>query len=85
MVSIALPKRIEEKLRKRAEETETLPEELTVDLIVKSLNEEIDPEELVEHYQTLNEKYLAAAKELLSKGDPDSKFGKIMGSYFINS
>jgi len=80
MVSIALPKRIEEKLRKRAEETGTLPEELTVDLIVKSLKEEIDPEELVEHYQTLSEKYLAEAKQLLSKGDLVQSSEKLWGA-----
>jgi hypothetical protein len=80
MVSIALPKRIEEKLRKKAEETGTLPEELTVDLIVKSLKEEIDPEELVEHYQTLSEKYLAEAKQLLSKGDLVQSSEKLWGA-----
>lgn len=68
MVSIALPKRIEEKLKERAEETGTLPEELTLDLIIQGLKEEIDPEELAEHYQTLSQKYFQEAKQLLNEG-----------------
>ena len=33
------------------------------------MNEELDPEGLVEHYQFLSEKYLDDARELLKKGD----------------
>ncbi len=80
MVSIVLPKRIEEKLRKKAEEIGTLPEELTIELIIQGLEEEIDPEELIEHYQTLSEKYLGEAKELLSKGDIVQSSGKLWGA-----
>ncbi len=67
--SIALPQRLVVKLREKAEETDSLPDELGIDLLSKSLNEELDPEELVEHYQSLSEKYLTEAKEFLSKGD----------------
>jgi len=66
--SITLPHRLEGKLREKAGETDSLPEELGIDLLSNSLNEEIDPEELVEHYQSLSEKYLTEAKEFLSKG-----------------
>jgi uncharacterized protein (DUF433 family) len=37
--------------------------------MLKALNEELDPEELVEHYQVLSEKYLSEAKEFLGKED----------------
>ena len=67
--SITLPQRLVMKLREKAEETDSLPEELGVELLQKRLNEELDPEELVEHYQSLSEKYLAEARELLKKGD----------------
>ena len=46
-----------------------LPDELAVELLRERLNEELDPEDLVEHYRTLSEKYLAEAKEFLSKED----------------
>jgi len=66
---IILPKRLGEKLRKKAEAAGYLAEELGVELLRKSLNEELDPEDLVEHYQALSEKYLEEAKELLKKRD----------------
>ena len=67
--SITLPRRLSEKLSEKAQEMGYLPEELGVELLSKSLNEELDPEGLVEHYQSLSEKYLDDAKELLKKGD----------------
>lgn len=67
MVTIILPKKLDEKLRKKAEETGYLPEELAIELLHKDLNQELDPEDLVEHYQALSEKYLAEAKEFLGK------------------
>jgi len=66
---IILPKRLGEKLRKKAEAAGYLTEELGVELLRKSLNEELDPEDLVEHYQALSEKYFEEAKELLKKRD----------------
>ncbi|RLG29274.1 hypothetical protein DRN97_12160 [Methanosarcinales archaeon] len=64
---IILPKRLGEKLRKKAEAAGYLTEELGVELLRKSLNEELDPEDLVEHYQALSEKYFEDAKEFLRK------------------
>ena len=67
--SVVLPKKLGMKLREKAEETGYLPNELAVEFVRKSLNEELDPEELVEHYQALSEKYLEEARELLKKDD----------------
>lgn len=67
--SLSLPQKLGLKLREKAEEAGYLPEEFGVELIRKSLNEELDPEDLVEHYRALSEKYLAEAKELLKEGD----------------
>jgi hypothetical protein len=60
--STTLLQRLSEKLREEAEETGYLPEELGVEFVLKGLNEELDPEDLVEHYQPLSERYLADAK-----------------------
>ena len=67
--AVILPKKLGYKLRDKAEETGYLPEELGVELISQGLNEELDPEDFVEQYRALSEKYLAEAKELLKKGD----------------
>lgn len=42
------------KLRAKAEEADLLPHELA--LLFNSLNEELDPEELVVHYRALSDK-----------------------------
>ena len=78
--SIALPHRLVVKLREKAEEMGYLPEELGVELLSKSLNEELDPEGLVEHYQSLSEKYLDDARELLKKGDLVQASGMFWGA-----
>jgi len=80
MAPIILPKKLDEKLRERAGETGTLPEELGVELIRNSLHEELDPEELIEHYQSLSEKYLAEAREFLNKGDLVQTSEKLWGA-----
>jgi len=80
MVAIILPKKLDEKLRERAGETGTLPEELGVELIRNSLHEELDPEEFIEHYQALSEKYLAEAREFLNKGDLVQTSEKLWGA-----
>lgn len=67
VASISLPLKLGEKLRNKAEETDSLPDELAIELLFKGLGEELDPEDLVEHYKTLSDKYLREAKELLSK------------------
>jgi hypothetical protein len=78
--SILLPRRLGEKLREKAAETGYLPDELGVELLRKSLNEELDPEDLVEQYRELSEKYLAEAKELLSAGDLVQASEKLWGA-----
>ena len=68
--SIPLPARLREKLQQRgAEEKDTLPEEVGIELLEKSLDAELDPAELVEHYQVLSERYHSEARELLNTGD----------------
>lgn len=77
-ISVILPQKLGLKLREKAKEMGYLPEELSVELLSRSLNEELDPEGLVEHYQSLSEKYLGEARELLKKGDlvqASEKFG----------
>lgn len=69
MATVILPERLEYKLKAKAEATGYLPEELGVELLSRSLDEELDPEDLVEHYKRLSEKYLVEAKELLKKND----------------
>ncbi|PXF53110.1 MAG: hypothetical protein C4B56_03400 [Candidatus Methanophagaceae archaeon] len=77
---IILPKRLGDKLREKAEEIGYLPEELGLELVRNSLNEELDPEDLAEHYQALSEKYLKDAKELLSKDDRVQASEKLWGA-----
>ncbi|MHC1599912.1 MAG: PaREP1 family protein, partial [Candidatus Methanospirareceae archaeon] len=77
---ITLPQKLLMKLREKAEETDSLPEELGVELILKGLNEELDPEGLVEHYQALSDKYIDEAKEFLKKGDLVQTSEKLWGA-----
>lgn len=65
--SIILPRKPGDKLREKALEIGYLPEELGVEFVRRCLNEKLDPEGLMEHYQTLSEKYLGEAKELLKE------------------
>ncbi len=80
LVSVTLPRKLSSRPREKAQEIGTFPEELTVELILQGLNEELDPEELVEHYQALSEKYLAEARELLKKGDLVQTSEKLWGA-----
>jgi len=66
---IVLPQKLGKMLREKAEETGYLPEDLGIEFMLKGLNKDIDPEDLVEHYRVLSEKYLTEARELLKKGD----------------
>jgi hypothetical protein len=79
-VSIVLPQRLSRKLKEKAEENDLLPEELAVEILFKGLGEESDPEELVEHYRALSEKYLDEAKEFLKKGDLVQASEKMWGA-----
>ncbi|MFQ6120835.1 MAG: PaREP1 family protein [Methanosarcinales archaeon] len=78
--AIILPQKLSEKLKEKAEETDYLPEELAVEMLFKSLGQELDPEELVKHYQALSEKYLKDAKEFMSKGDLVQASEKLWGA-----
>jgi len=68
------------KLRDKAEETDLLPDELAAEILFKGLGEELDPEDLVEQYQTLSGKYLAEAKELLKEGNLVQASEKLWGA-----
>ena len=59
---ISLPQRLGKVLEEKAEETGLLPDELAVELLCESLNGELDPEDLVDYYQALSEKYLKATQ-----------------------
>ena len=77
---ISLPQRLGKVLEEKAEETGLLPDELAVELLCESLNGELDPEDLVDHYQALSEKYLKDAQELLSKEDFVQASEKLWGT-----
>ncbi|MFQ6062844.1 MAG: PaREP1 family protein [Methanosarcinales archaeon] len=79
-VSIILPQKLGVKLREKAEETGYLPEELGVEFVRKGLNEELDPEELVEHYQSLSDRYFKEGEDFLSKGDLLQASEKLWGA-----
>jgi hypothetical protein len=77
---IALPRKLSERIREKADETGLFPEELTVELILQNLNEELDPEDLVEHYQALSDKYFEEAKGFLKDGDVVQASEKFWGA-----
>ncbi len=77
---ITLPHRLGEKLREKAEETGYLPEELGVEFVRKGLNEGLDPEELVELYLSLSDRYFREGEEFLSKGDLLQASEKLWGA-----
>ena len=58
VISVFLPQKLGKKLRKKAEEIGS--DELAVELLRERLNEELDPEDPVEHW-ALSGKYLAEA------------------------
>jgi len=75
-----LPRKLSDKIREKAAETGYLPDELGVKFVRMGLNEELDPEDLVEQYRELSEKYLAEAKEFLSTGDLVQASEKLWGA-----
>ena len=80
VISVFLSQKLGKKLRKGVEEMGYLPDELAVELLRERLNEELDPEDLVEHYRALSEKYLEEAKEFLSKEDLVQTSEKLWGA-----
>jgi hypothetical protein len=79
-IAITLPQKLTEKLKEKAEESGCLPEKLGIEFVLKGLNEEIDPEDLVKHYEMLSEKYLKEGYELLSRGDLVQSSEKLWGA-----
>ncbi len=80
VTSIILPQKLGRMLREKAEETDLLPDELAVELLFKGLGEQLDPKDLVEHYQALSDKYFDEAKEFLEKDDLVQTSEKLWGA-----
>ncbi|MBM3236978.1 hypothetical protein FJZ31_11865 [Candidatus Poribacteria bacterium] len=78
--TISLPQKLGKVLNEKSEETGRLPDELAVEILCERLNGELDPKDLVEHYQVLSEKYLKDAQELLSKEDFVQASEKLWGA-----
>jgi uncharacterized protein (UPF0332 family) len=66
---IALPKKIEKRLKEESEKTGVSEEELVLEVLSKALNEPLDAETKVEIHLKLSEKYMKDAEELLTKKD----------------
>jgi uncharacterized protein (UPF0332 family) len=66
---VILSKKLEERLRVEAEKLNISIEELVVDIISKTLNISLDPNDRVEFHLRLSEKFLHEAEEFLRKGD----------------
>jgi len=80
MELVLFPKRLDEKLNGKVQERiGFFPEELVVELLSTALDEKPAPGELVEHYNSLSEAYLARAKELLDSRDLPQTSGKLWG------
>jgi len=84
VVSIALPKKIEERSKEEAERTGASEEELIVEALAKAFNENLDPEVRIEIHLKLSEKFLKEAEELLRKGDLTQASEKAWGGCFSN-
>ncbi|MGQ9602126.1 MAG: PaREP1 family protein [Candidatus Bipolaricaulia bacterium] len=78
--SITLPQKLSAKLREKAEELGSLPEELAIEMLFKVLGEELDPAELAEHYRALSEKYRAEAEDFWDKRDLGQTSEKLWGA-----
>jgi len=66
---VILSKKLEERLRREAEGLNISIDELIVDIISKTLNISLDPNDRVEFYLRLCEKFLSEAEEFLARGD----------------
>jgi len=66
---IALPKKIEKRLKEESEKTGVSEEELVLEALSKILNEPLDPETRVETHLKLSEKYMKDAEDFLLKKD----------------
>jgi len=79
-IDVLLPHKLSKKLVEKAEGTDYLPEELGIELMRKSLDVVPDPEELMDQYGALSEKYLAEGKDLVEKNDPVQASEKLWGA-----
>jgi len=64
-----LPRKLEERLKRKAEKRGIPLEELIVEVLSKALNNPLSREDEVELHLNLAEKYLREAEDLLAKGD----------------
>ena len=64
---IALPKKIEKRLKEESEKTGLSEEEQILEALSQVLNESLDPETKVEIHLKLSEKYMKGTEELLTK------------------
>jgi len=71
-----LPRRIEEKLRRKSERIGVSEEELILEALSKTLNEPLNPETRFEMHLKLSEKYLRDSEELLARKDYVQASGK---------
>ena len=80
METVALPDKLYRKLSQKAEERGCFPEELCIEMVLEGLGEELDPDDLVEHYRSLGEKYLAEARKFLDRRDLAQASEKLWGA-----
>ena len=66
MISLVLPKKLEERIKKESKISE---EELVLKAILEFFKESLDPESKVEIHLKLCEKFLKEVEELLARGD----------------
>ena len=66
MISLVLPKKLEERIKKESKIPE---EELVLKAILEFFKESLDPESKVEIHLKLCEKFLKEVEELLARGD----------------
>jgi uncharacterized protein (UPF0332 family) len=64
-----LSRKVYDRLREEARRLNVSVEELVVDIILKTLNISLDPNDRVEFYLRLCEKFLSEAEEFLARGD----------------
>jgi hypothetical protein len=68
-MALVLPRKLEERLKRKAEKRGIPLEELIVEVLSKALNNPLSREDEVELHLNLAEKYLREAEDLLAKGD----------------
>jgi uncharacterized protein (UPF0332 family) len=64
-----LSKKVYDRLREEARRLNISIEELVVDVVLKTLNISLDPDDMVEFHLRLCEKFLSEAEEFLARGD----------------